>query len=202
MSHIGCLCGNDVRENDHDNVWYFVSSTLMDQFADSEAFFDLDYVPGEKSDVWHCKECDRLILFDDGGIRVTRYMRSVALTEVEKICSTPDARRGLLYNAERFFDNVDELITQMVEANKCPDYVFFSEFFDEKQAHEKPPLTPSVVRSLLNEGQGQIRHWYRAVMSARGLAIFNAADCALASPMKCWLVNAEDMETLQHPYSA
>ena len=90
----------------------------------------------------------------------------------------------------------------MVEANRCPDYVFFSEFFDEKQAHEKPLLTPSVVRSLLNEGQGQIRHWYRAVMSARGLAIFNAADCTLASPMKCWLVNAEDMETLQHPYSA
>jgi hypothetical protein len=47
----------------------------MDGLADSQAFFGLEYRPGEKSEVWHCGECDRLIIFDDGGIYVTRYMR-------------------------------------------------------------------------------------------------------------------------------
>lgn len=75
MSHIGCPCGNDVRQNDLDNVWLFVADSLMDELADGHAFFGLEYRAGEKSEVWHCKECDRLIIFDDGRIYVTRYMR-------------------------------------------------------------------------------------------------------------------------------
>lgn len=193
MSHIGCLCGNDVRENDFDNVWHFVSFDLMEKFADNAPFFGLDYEPGEQSDVWHCKQCDRLILFDDGGNYVTRYMRVVAPDDLASIVSPSSARQGILYNEERFFDAVDEAISAKIDAGECPDY----EFFDAAYAHGNPLLTPRIVRGMLLDGEKPLLHWYRAVMSEGGLAIFDSGDKALALPLKCWLTNAEDMAALR-----
>lgn len=190
MSHIGCLCGNDVRENDFDNVWHFVAYSLMDDLADSQAFFGLEYRPNENSDVWHCKECDRLILFDDGGIRVTRYMRR---TSKSLLPARFDAQQGVLYNEERFFDEVDEYFTKKSDCGEAPDY----EFFDEEYAHGNPLLTPRIVREeVFDNAERGFRHWYRAALSERSLAIFNRDDASYSSPLEAWVLNDEDMATL------
>ena len=105
MSRTGCPCGNDVRQNDFDSVWLFVADLLMDELADSQAFFGLECRAGEKSEVWHCKECDRLIILDDDRIYVTRYMRR-AFGGTPSV--GPDVHRGVLYNEVLFFDEVDE----------------------------------------------------------------------------------------------
>lgn len=193
MSHIGCLCGNDVRENDFDNVWHFVAWSLMDDLADRQAFFGLEYRPNENSEIWHCKECDRLILFDDGGIRVARYMRRAS---EDGLPSSPDAHRGVLYNEERFFDEADEYFTEKIDRGGAPDY----EFFDEEYAHGNPLLTPRIVREeVFDNAEKDFRYWYRATLSERSLAIFTQDDVAYSSPFKAWSVNDEDMATIGCP---
>lgn len=108
ISHIGCPCGNDVRQNDFDNVRLFVADSLMDELADSQAFFGLEYRPGEKSEVWHCKECDRLIIFDDDRIYVTRYMRRAfgVRHSLGLMPTVAFSTRGVLYSEELFFDDL------------------------------------------------------------------------------------------------
>lgn len=48
MAHIGCVCGNDVRGNSVETIHRFVSENLMNEYAESETFFRLPYLPGEK----------------------------------------------------------------------------------------------------------------------------------------------------------
>ena len=100
MSHTGCPCGNDVRQNDLDSVWLFVADSLMDELADSQAFFGLECRAGEKSEVWHCKECDRLIIFDDGRIYVARYMRRTLGVHhpLDLMSTVAFSTRGVLYS--------------------------------------------------------------------------------------------------------
>ena len=47
MAHIGCVCGNDVRGNSVATIHRFVSENLMNEYAESETFFRLPYLPGE-----------------------------------------------------------------------------------------------------------------------------------------------------------
>ena len=190
MSHIACLCGNDVRENNYENVWNFVADSLMDELADSQAFFGLEYRPGENSEVWHCQDCDRLILFDDGGIYVTRYMRRASGS---KPPVGPDARRGVLYNDELFFDEIDRYLSEKTKRGEAPDY----EFFDAKYAEGNPLLTSRIMRrEAFDNPSSSFGNWYRAELSKTSLAIFDQKDVAYAHPLKQWLVSPEDMATL------
>lgn len=190
MSHIACLCGNDVRENNYETVWHFVSSSLMDELADSQAFFGLEYRPRENSDIWHCDDCDRLIFFDDGGSSVTRYMRRAPE-------GTPsagaDAHRGVLYNEELFFDEVDEYVTRRLNNGECPDY----EFFYAEYANGNPLLTPRIMReNIFHSRERTFRYWFRASLSERSLAIYSQADASYSNPLKVWLLSDEDMAVL------
>jgi hypothetical protein len=190
MSRIGCLCGNDVRQNDLDNVWLFVANSLMDELADSQAFFGLECRAGEKSEVWHCKECDRLIILDDCRKYVTRYMRR-AFGGTSPV--GPDVHRGVLYNEELFFDEVDEYLTEKADRGEAPDY----EFFDAEYACGNPILTPSIMRKVVFDNPSKsFGNWYRAELSETSLAIFDQNDVAYAHPLKQWLVSPEDMATL------
>lgn len=190
MSRIGCPCGNDVRQNDLDSVCLFVADSLMDELADSQAFFGLECRAGEKSEVWHCQECDRLILFDDGGIYVTRYMRRVS---GGKPPVGPDARRGVLYNDELFFDEIDRYLSEKTKRGEAPDY----EFFDAEYTCGNPLLTPRIMRKVVFDNpSNSYGNWYRAELSETSLAIFDQNDVAYACPLKQWLVSPEDMATL------
>lgn len=190
MSHIGCPCGNDVRQNDLDSVWLFVADSLMDELADSQAFFGLECRAGEKSEVWHCKECDRLIIFDDDRIYVTRYMRR-AFGGTPPL--GPDVHRGVLYNEMLFCDEVDEYLTEKTDRGEAPDY----EFFDVEYACGNPLLTPRIMRKeVFDNPSSSFGNWYRAELSKTSLSIFDQGDVAYAYPLKQWLVNPEDMAEL------
>lgn len=190
MSRTGCPCGNDVRQNDFDSVWLFVSDLLMDELADSQAFFGLECRAGEKSEVWHCKECDRLIILYDGRKYVTRYMR--------RVCGDtppvgPDAHRGVLYSEELFFDEVDEYLTEKTYRGEAPEY----EFFDAEYACSNPLLTPRIMRrEVFDNPSKSFGDWYRAELSKTSHALFEQNDVAYAHPLKQWLVSPEDMSTL------
>ncbi|RGU52572.1 hypothetical protein DWW58_01235 [Olsenella sp. AF16-14LB] len=190
MSHIGCPCGNDVRQNDLDSVWLFVADSLMDELADSQAFFGLECRAGEKSEVWHCKECDRLIIFDDDRIYVTRYMRR-AFGGTPPL--GPDVHRGVLYNEMLFCDEVDEYLTEKTDRGEAPDY----EFFDVEYACGNPLLTPRIMRKeVFDNPSKSFGNWYRTELSETSLVIFDQNDVAYAHPLKQWLVSPEDMATL------
>lgn len=190
MSHIGCPCGNDVRQNDLDSVWLFVADSLMDELADSQAFFGLECRSGEKSEVWHCKECDRLIIFDDDRIYVTRYMRR-AFGGTPPL--GPDVHRGVLYNEMLFCDEVDEYLTEKTDRGEAPDY----EFFDVEYACGNPLLTPRIMRKeVFDNPSKSFGNWYRTELSETSLVIFDQNDVAYAHPLKQWLVSPEDMATL------
>lgn len=102
MAHIGCVCGNDVRGNSIETIYRFVSDDLMNEYAESETFFRLPYLPGEKAEIWLCNECRRAIFFDGGGLHVTRYMRPAEPTEFSQ-CDDA-AKAGVFYNDKVFFD--------------------------------------------------------------------------------------------------
>lgn len=190
MSHIGCPCGNDVRQNDLDSVWLFVADSLMDELADSQAFFGLECRAGEKSEVWHCKECDRLIIFDDDRIYVTRYMRR-AFGGTPPL--GPDVHRGMLYNEMLFCDEVDEYLTEKTDRGEAPDY----EFFDVEYACGNPLLTPRIMRKeVFDNPSKSFGNWYRTELSETSLVIVDQNDVAYAHPLKQWLVSPEDMATL------
>ena len=190
MSRIGCPCGNDVRQNDLDSVWLFVADSLMDEMVDSQAFFGLECRAGEKSEVWHCKECDWLIIFNDGRIYVTRYMRRAS---GGKPPVGPDARRGVLYNDELFFDEIDRYLSEKTKRGEAPDY----EFFDAKYAEGNPLLTSRIMRrEAFDNPSSSFGNWYRAELSKTSLAIFDQNDVAYACPLKQWLVSPEDMAAL------
>lgn len=190
MSHIGCPCGNDVRQNDLDSVWLFVADSLMDELADSQAFFGLECRAGEKSEVWHCKECDRLIIFDDDRIYVTRYMRR-AFGGTPPL--GPDVHRGMLYNEMLFCDEVDEYLTEKTDRGEAPDY----EFFDVEYACGNPLLTPRIMRKeVFDNPSKSFGNWYRTELSETSLVILDQNDVAYAHPLKQWLVSPEDMATL------
>ena len=190
MSHIGCPCGNDVRQNDLDSVWLFVADSLMDELADSQAFFGLECRAGEKSEVWHCKECDRLIIFDDDRIYVTRYMRR-AFGGTPPL--GPDVHRGVLYNEMLFCDEVDEYLTEKTDRGEAPDY----EFFDVEYACGNPLLTPRIMRKeVFDNPSKSFGNWYRTELSETSLVFFDQNDVAYAHPLKQWLVSPEDMATL------
>ena len=190
MSHIGCPCGNDVRQNDLDSVWLFVADSLMDELADSQAFFGLECRAGEKSEGWHCKECDRLIIFDDDRIYVTRYMRR-AFGGTPPL--GPDVHRGVLYNEMLFCDEVDEYLTEKTDRGEAPDY----EFFDVEYACGNPLLTPRIMRKeVFDNPSKSFGNWYRTELSETSLVIFDQNDVAYAHPLKQWLVSPEDMATL------
>ena len=190
ISHIGCPCGNDVRQNDFDNVRLFVADSLMDELADSQAFFGLECRAGEKSEVWHCKECDWLIIFNDGRIYVTRYMRRAF---EDTLPVGPDVHRGVLYNEVLFCDEVDEYLTEKADRGEAPEY----EFFDAEYARGNPLLTPRIMRrEVFDNPSKSFGNWYRAELSKTSLAIFDRYDVAYAHPLKQWLVSPEDMATL------
>mgnify|MGYP007028680508 CR=1 FL=1 len=102
MAHIGRVCSNDVRGNSVETINRFVSDDLMNEYAESETFFGLPYLPGEKAEIWLCNKCGRAIFSDDGGLYVTRYMRPAEPTEFSQ-CDDA-AKTGVFYNDKVFFD--------------------------------------------------------------------------------------------------
>lgn len=102
MVHIGCACDNDVRGNSIETIYRFVSDDLMNGYAESETFFRLPCLPGEKAEIWLCNECGRAIFFDDGDLHVTRYMRPAKPAEFSQCDDV--AKTGVFYNDKVFFD--------------------------------------------------------------------------------------------------
>lgn len=57
---------------------------------------------GEKAEIWLCNKCGRVILFDDGGLYVTRYMRPAEPAGFSQCDGA--AKAGVLYNDKVVFD--------------------------------------------------------------------------------------------------
>ncbi len=195
MSHIGCLCGHDVRENNQEVVHTFVSDEIMHKNPDAP-FFGLDYGVGLKASIWRCDACDRLIFFDDRGPRATRIMRRVDPAPCLPH-DDPSARPGVIYNEEHFFDAVDEHLTDRHEKGLGPDYEFFG--FHEPWCG--PALSPRVMRGLVFENDAMVfPHWSRAVLADTWLAVLAPGKAEGEGPFMFWECAAEDMEFLR-PHS-
>lgn len=193
MAHIGCICGNDVRGNGVETIYRFVSDDLMNEYAETEPFFRLPYLPGEKAEVWLCNECGRAIFFDDGGLRVTRFMRPAGLAEFGQ-CHEP-AKAGVFYNNTVFFDAVDEYFTIESAAGREPDY----EFFYKEYAEGRPLLSPSVMQEkVFGNPNRRFPRWTRALLSGSFLAVFDDANGISDAPSRLWLLSREDMAALRH----
>jgi hypothetical protein len=191
MAHIACLCGNDVRENNYENVWTFVSDSLMDEFADSQPFFGLDYRRSEKTEIWHCGDCDRLIIFDNADIYVTRYMRR-ALGSAAPF--EANAHRGIFYNEELFFDEVEKYFVKKLKNGEAPDY----EYYYADWAEGKPLLTPRIMHEdVFHNQKTAFRYWFRATLSEQSLVIYGQEDTSLANPLKVWRLSVEDTAKLK-----
>lgn len=102
MAHIGCVCGNDARGNSIETIYRFVSDDLMNEYAESEPFFGLPYLPGDKAEIWLCNECGRAIFFDGGGLYATRYMSPAEPAEFSQCDDV--AKTGVFYNDKVVFD--------------------------------------------------------------------------------------------------
>lgn len=186
MSHIACLCGNDVRENNPDVVHYFVSDDLIACGAEGSAFFGLPHLPGEKAEIWLCGECGRAIFFDDGGIYVSRRMTPVDPGEYGG--TTPSSRRGVLYNDERFFAEIEAYLDAELEAGRLPDY----EYYSAEYAGGLPLLPPTMVRDLaFDHSVGDFRHWSRAVLDEGFLAAFDDRGTADSIPTRYWVLEVD-----------
>lgn len=188
MAHVGCRCGNDVRQNDDETVHRFVSRDLMREHYESMPFFGLPFGDGDKADIWLCDECERAIFFDDGGAYVSRIMRKADPGEFDQ--SETDAKEGLFYNEEIFFNAVDDHLTREHEAGKEPDY----EFFDAEYADRNPLLTPKLMREKVFENPfREFPRWSRALLSDDFLAVFDGPGGALG---RLWLLSEEDTASL------
>lgn len=187
MSHIICVCCNDVRENNIDVVHIFASLALMSSHAQDCAFFGLPFDEGQKAEVWICNECGRAIIFDDGGNRVSRIMRPEKPRPIS-VCS-PSAQIGYFYNDERFFDAVDKYITCEIDKDLQPDY----EFFDEQYADGKPLLTPSIVRKMAFENKELTSGccWW-AALSETCLAVYDRRPDDNVIPARLWIRSSMD----------
>lgn len=193
MAHIGCVCGNDVRGNSVETIHRFVSDDLMNEYAESEAFFRLPYLPGEKAEIWLCNECGRAIFFDDGGLCVTRYMRPAEPAEFSQCDGA--AKAGVFYNDKVFFDAVDEYLSDESEAGRELDY----EFFYKEYAEDRPLLSPSVMRAkVFGNPNRKFPCWTRALLSSSFLAVFDNTDGISEAPSRLWLLSKEDMAALRH----
>lgn len=192
MAHISCVCGNDVRGNSVETINRFVSDDLMNEYTESETFFRLPYLPGEKAEIWLCNECGRAIFFDDGGLRVTRYMRPAEPAEFSQ-CHEP-AKAGVFYNDKVFFDAVDEYLSDESKTGREPEY----EFFYKEYAEGRPLLSPSVMREkVFGNPSRKFPRWTRALLSDSFLAVFDDADGISETPSRLWLLSEEDMVTLR-----
>lgn len=191
MAHIGCLCGNDVRQNNDETVHRFVSYDLMREHYETTPFFGLPFGGGDKADIWLCGECGRAIFFDDGGACVSRIMRKADPSEFAP-CET-DAKEGLFYKEEAFFDAVDEYLTREHEAGRERDY----EFFDAKYADGNTLLTPKLMREKVFENPfREFASWSRALLSGDFLAVFDSLGGTLG---RLWLLSEEDTASLFDP---
>ena len=189
MAHIGCLCGNDVRQNNLETVHYFVSDDLMDS-EEETPFFGLPTIPGKRAEIWLCDECGRTIFFDDGRIHVTRIMRKSAPDGLN-LPSGP-SKAGVLYNDEIFFDAVDEVLTKEHEAGGAPDY----EFFEARYADGKPLFTSSVMRELVFEDPDrEFPRWSRALLAPDFLAELDAGG----KVRRLWVLSEEDTARVTRP---
>lgn len=192
MAHISCVCGNDVRGNSVETINRFVSEDLMNEYTESETSFRLPYLPGEKAEIWLCNECGRAIFFDDGGLRVTRYMRPAEPAEFSQ-CHEP-AKAGVFYNDKVFFDAVDEYLSDESKTGREPEY----EFFYKEYAEGRPLLSPSVMREkVFGNPSRKFPRWTRALLSDSFLAVFDDADGISETPSRLWLLSDEDMVTLR-----
>lgn len=184
MAHIGCLCGNDVRQNDDETAHRFVSHDLMREHYETTPFFGLPFGDGDKADIWLCDECGRAIFFDDGGAHVSRIMRKADPGEFDQ--RETDAKEGLFYNEEIFFNAVDDYLTREHEAEGEPDY----EFFEAECADGNPLLTPKLMREKVFENPSQeFPRWSRALLSGDFLAVFDGPGGTLG---RLWLLSEED----------
>ena len=187
VGHITCLCDNDVRENNPDVVHMFVSDDILESADDDIAFFGIPFREGNKAEIWLCDECGRAIFFDDGGAYVTRIMRAA---QPDSFHPEPNAGKpGILYNDERFFDEVADFFDSEMKAGRCPYY----EFHCKEYAHGAPLLTPAIVHKRVLSGQVRpFGHWCRARLGRDFLALWENEGDDDRAPSKLWLLSEKD----------
>lgn len=187
MAHIGCICGNDVRQNGDNIVHTFVSNDILLKESDA-AFFGMWYGNGDKAEIWICNECGRALFFDDHGLFLSRVMRPVESSTFELTESR--AKVGYCYDEELFFNEVDEYFTERCDAGLEPEY----EFFDACYAEGRPLLTGGIMREkIFNNPIRSFGHWSRALLADDYLAVFDAdSNPATERPAKYWILDKEE----------
>lgn len=191
MGKTGCPCGECISDNEPGSIHKFVSFDLMARHRGRTPFFGLPHGSGDKADIWYCEYCNRLIFFDDNGIHRTRTMRLAEPGIVP--LQDPSAKLGVLYDDDRFFDEVDDYLTEEVKAGRRPDY----EFFDMEYAHpdDALPLAPEIVREEAFEHPVRsFRYWRWAVLASDYLALFSERPGEGSMPEKLWIRSDEDLD--------
>lgn len=189
MVKVGCPCGECISDNEPGARHVFVSFDLMARHKGRTPFFGLPYGSGDKADIWYCEYCNRLIFFDDNGIHRTRAMRLAEPGVVP--LQDPSAKPGVLYDDDRFFDEVDDYLTEEAKAGKRPDY----EFLDMEYAHTDGavPLAPEIVREEAFEHPVRpFRYWSWAVLASDYLALFGERPGKGSMPEKLWIRSDDD----------
>ena len=188
MSHISCLCGNDVRQNNPATARRFVSDATMRDSPDIP-FFGLPCDSGRVVESWSCDKCGRAMFFDDGGVRATRIMRSANPCLFDP--AVP-AERGVIYWDDPFFDAVAERLTREFEAGREPDY----DFFDAEHAYGKPLLTSALMsEKIFANGECTFPYWSRALIASDFLVEIDSGGCAAGF----WVLSKADTACVARP---
>lgn len=188
MSHISCLCGNDVRQNNLATVRRFVSDAAMRDSPDIP-FFGLPCDFGRVAEIWVCDKCGRAMFFDDGGVRTTRIMRSANPSLFDPAAP---AERGVIYWEDPFFDAVAEHLIREFEAGREPDY----EFFYAEHADGKPLLTSAVMsEKIFANRECTFPYWSRALIVPDSLVEIDASGRAAGF----WVLSKGDTACAARP---
>lgn len=179
MAKLGCPCGNTIwnGSDGYETTYYFISFDKLREHWNDIAFFQMMY-NSCCTEIWKCDVCDRMMVFDGGSDRVTRYLRRVDPSSVE---GTGDGVGGICFN-NLLFNSVDSHYTFASNRGECPDYVFF-----EGEEESGPKLTARIMFEEVFSGvNGRFRDWWFADMDEDYLLLYSPYDPSRRTPLKAW----------------
>lgn len=186
MSHIACPCGVSLWDGcDGDELVYqFVPYASIREIGEMP-FFETPFKPNLSTEMWKCDVCDRMMVFDDNGIEVTRYLKRIDATTYEPL-GNEEFYEGIIYN-NLFFNEVDQVTLRWQrnspEATMGPHYGLI-----EPLDPGEEPLTYEVLRrEILSRKHGRVSNWWYARMGQDHLVFYSPYDPDMSGqPVKVW----------------
>ena len=182
MAKLACPCGNILWNgcDGDETVYCFVSDGNLREHWEDTAFFEMQY--NELGvEIWKCDVCDRMMVFDPPGNRVTRYLLRVGTDTLPvRIDGGID---GLVWN-NLLFNELDSWFTCKSSRGDCPEYEFFG---GAAEVERNPLLTPKIVcDEVLSNKNGRFRNWWYACLTKDLLVFYSPYDPERITPVKAW----------------